>query len=123
MSYAPSVVGSVMGTQVPFGEGLVALAAGSTGQSSAPLHPPPGMASAAGTHLSHGLTLSQGSADSVTDGVESLNTQVDDSESRSSSRTLMVLAEAAVGHPSSASLCPILLPVPLSTGLDRKVTS
>lgn len=109
MSYAPSVMGSVMTTQVPFGEGLVALAVGSAGQPSAP----PLMASAAGTRLSHGLALYQGRADSVTDGIESLKTQVDDSESRSSSRTVMMLAEAAVGHPNSASLCPILLPCPL----------
>lgn len=62
-----SMVGAMMAAQVPSGEGLVAPAAGSVGQPSAP----PGMVSAIETHLSPGFTLSQGSADSVTDGSKS----------------------------------------------------
>lgn len=93
--------------------------AGSVGQPSAPS----GTAFAAETRLSQGFTLSQGSKDSGTDGPKSLKFQADDSESPSSSRTSMVLAEAAVGHPYPAFLYPVPILCPLAHGLDPKATS
>lgn len=84
-----------MATQVPSGEGFVSPASGGTGQPSTP----PGMASAAETPSPMASLFP-----------------------RSSSRTPMMLAEAAVGHPYLPSLCPALLLCALSMELDPKAS-